>query len=168
MVRTASPPHMPDVSGALATPGAETKRIMAATEGTLRQLDSVVGSLAWASPIRFSGRGMEPPADRRRSCSTYQRNRTGQAVSVLKHARALAADPGMGVRRDVCYSCLRGRCHAVWHGGRGLSIRGLCITSLSGEINAKGYFVMIGIGRSIWKFSQALKTSSRFAYRLTC
>jgi hypothetical protein len=37
---------------------------------------------------------------------------------------------------------------AVWHGARGWSIRGLCITSLPGGINVKGYFVMIGIGQS--------------------
>lgn len=66
---------------------------MAATEGTLRQLGSVAKSLAWASAIRLSGRGMEAPADRRRSRAAYQRNRTDQVLSVLTHARARAAHP---------------------------------------------------------------------------
>ena len=44
-----------DVSGPLATPGVDTKRMMAATEGTLRLLGSVMESLAWALPIRLSG-----------------------------------------------------------------------------------------------------------------
>jgi len=33
-------------------------------------------SLAWASPIRLSGRGMEPPATRRHSRTAYQRDRS--------------------------------------------------------------------------------------------
>jgi hypothetical protein len=41
-----------------------------------KQFGSVVGSLAWASPIRLSGRGMETPAATRRSRSAYQRDRS--------------------------------------------------------------------------------------------
>src|SRR3990172_10435331 len=70
-------------SGPLATPGVETKRMMAAAEGRLRQLESVVRSLAWASPIRLSGRGIEPPASRRRSRAIYHKDITAFDVSKI-------------------------------------------------------------------------------------
>jgi len=45
-------------------------------------------SLAWAKPIRLSGRGMETPASRRRSRSAYQRVGTDRP-----HARKRAQGP---------------------------------------------------------------------------
>ena len=43
--------------------------MMAANTGAPEQLESVVGSLAWALPIRLSGRGIKDPVARRRSRS---------------------------------------------------------------------------------------------------
>jgi len=57
------------ISGLLATPGVETKKMMAAAEGRLRQSGPVVRLLAWASPIRLSGRGGTPTL--RRTLTTY-------------------------------------------------------------------------------------------------
>ena len=44
-------------------------------------MGSVEWSLAWASPIRLSGRGMETPASRRRSRSAYQRDRSDRPLA---------------------------------------------------------------------------------------
>ncbi len=55
---------------------------------SLKQFGSVVESLAWASPIRLSGRGMETPAARRRSLAAYQRDRSDRP-----HARKRASGP---------------------------------------------------------------------------
>ena len=71
----------------------ETELLMETKVGILRQLGPVVGALAWASPIRLSGRGMETPAARRRSRSAYHRDGADQSLRVLKHARAPAAHP---------------------------------------------------------------------------
>jgi hypothetical protein len=54
----------------------------------LKQFGSVKWSLASASPIRLSGRGMRYPAERRRSRAAYQRDRTDRP-----HARKRASGP---------------------------------------------------------------------------
>jgi len=53
--------------------GNETAVAMETYTAGLKSIGSLVGSLAWARPIRLSGRGMEAPAARRRSRSAYQR-----------------------------------------------------------------------------------------------
>ena len=70
----------------------------------LKQLGLVVGSLAWASPIRLSGRGMESPAARRRSLAAYQRDASDPSTSRLAQLGAslrAAQAPTLGVR-DTC------------------------------------------------------------------
>jgi len=55
-------------------------------------MGSVEWALAWASPIRLSGRGMETPAARRRSRSAYQRVGTDRPLA-RKRAPGPAAHP---------------------------------------------------------------------------
>ncbi len=54
---------------------------------------SVEWSLAWASPIRLSPRGITAPAARRRSRAAYLRAGADQASLALSHMRALPAHP---------------------------------------------------------------------------
>ena len=68
------------ISGPLATPRNETMELIDAQAVDLRQFGLAEKSLAWASPIRLSGRGMRYPAERRRSRAAYQLDGTDSAA----------------------------------------------------------------------------------------
>ncbi len=61
--------------------GNETAVTMETRSAGLKRMGSVQWSLAWASPIRLSRRGIKTPTDRRRSRSAYQRDGAASTTS---------------------------------------------------------------------------------------